>query len=186
MYTTISKIHRYTEDSDLAFEATIQNRIITNQSDASNPTLAGTLTSTVNYYQTLLEGSGTDSGNLVFSISGTLSAGSSVSHNLQSVSRTAFGGTLTATFTNVKALEIINFGSGTADVLLVGSGSTPFTPWGYASGTSIVERIEPLSSFSKVNKRYGWTPTASSRSINIKNLSTSGVYYQLLVVGCSG
>lgn len=170
----------------MAFDCSLQNRIIVNQSDISNPTVAGTLTSTVNYYQTLVEGSGTDSGNLVFSVSGTISAGASVSHNLQSVTRTAFGGTLTATFTNVKALEIINYGSGTADILLVGSGSTPFTPWGYASGTSIVERIEPLSSFSKINKRYGWTPTASSRSVNIKNLSTSGVYYQLIVVGCSG
>jgi hypothetical protein len=170
----------------MAFEASIQNRIIVNQTDSSNPTVAGTLVSTVNYYQTLIQGSGTDSGNLVYSVSGTLSSGNSVSYNLQSITRTSFNGTLTATFTNVKAIEIVNFGSGTADILLVGSGSTPFAPWGYASGTSIVERIEPLSSFSKVNKRYGWTPTASSRSINVKNLSSSGVYYQLLVVGCSG
>jgi hypothetical protein len=170
----------------MAFESVLVNQIITSQSDPSNPTVAGNLVSTVSYRHSLLEGSGTDSGNLHYSVSGLLSSGSSVSYNLQSISRVFFGGTQTNTFTQVKAIQILNLGSGSADVLLVGSGSTPFAPWAYASGTSVVERIEPLSSFYKANRRFGWDVSAGSRSINIKNLSTSGVVYHLAVVGVSG
>lgn len=170
----------------MAFESVLVNQIITSQSDPSNPTVAGNLVSTLNYRQTLVEGSGTDSGNLHYSVSGSLSAGGTVSYDLQAVSRTFFNGVQTNNFTNVKAIQIINLGSGTADILLVGSGSNPFAPWAYASGTSVVERIEPYSTFYKANRRFGWTPTASSKNINIRNISSSGVSYQLAVVGCSG
>lgn len=170
----------------MAFSPQIVTQITWQESDDTNPTVAGILSGDVNLRRTLLSGSGTDSGNIGYSVSGSLGSGASVSYNLLSITRAFFNGSQTSSITNVKALEVINLGSGTADVLLVGSGSQPFTPWAYASGTSVVERIEPGSSWVKNSLRFGWTPTSNNRNINIKNLSTSGVPYYFAVVGCSG
>lgn len=116
--------------------------------------------------------------------SGTLLEDASVTYDLAALTRTLFGDTTTITLTRIKALLIVNTGTGIGKLVVGNATSNAWAaPWRCdGTDTSITEDVLPDSPMLKANRQDGWDVCATQK--NIKLTARNGaVTYSIAVFG---
>ena len=133
----------------------------------------------------LTDGSGTEQVNMLWHDVLTLPSGGSTYLNLQSLTRTLFGKTVTVGFQTVRCIAVKNQNEDSgAYFTITASGSNGFTS--IFSGATGKAPVHPKCSIVFPNVIDGWAVSAGSRQIEINDAGGSGCVFEISVIGVSG
>lgn len=149
--------------------------------DLSTPIDAGSLDLTDN----LATGTGNDQSDLIWHDERTLASGASDSLDLNALTKTLFGSTITTVFVKIKGIVIHNKSTTAGEKFTVGNGTNPFVgPFG---GTGAhTQFVEPDGVYLQTNPRAGWTVTnATADVLKILNAGAGSNIYDIAIWGTS-
>lgn len=133
----------------------------------------------------LTQGTGNSECDCVFHAIRTASGNGSDTLDLTSLSFTLFDQIGTLSFHNVKGIVFKNNSESTGDVLaVVATGTNPFkSPFNSSSGNI---PIYPTASVLFNNPIVGWTVDSTHKTISVTNSGSSGLLYEVCIVGVTG
>lgn len=129
-------------------------------------------TSSMEYEQDLTDGTGANQADKFWHDTLSIGVNASVDLQLDALTQSIFGSTVTITLVKVKGIFIINNLTTAGDELIVGGGTNPFLkPWNDV--TNAREFIGPGGMWFNSNPVDGWTVTGSSND-NLRIANPSG------------
>jgi hypothetical protein len=140
------------------------------------------------YARSLADGTATDQADRLWHDQRTLAGSASENLDLNNLTNTLFGSTLTVNFAKVKALLIVNLATTAGEDLLVGGAGAGGNAWSAPfDGDPDAKIAVPADSIVLlVNKKNGWPVTnGSSDILKIANASAASVSYKIAIVGTS-
>lgn len=140
------------------------------------------------YARSLADGTAADQADRLWHDQRTLAGSASENLDLNNLTNTLFGSTLTVNFAKVKALLIVNLATTAGEDLLVGGAGAGANAWSAPFDNDPDAKIAvPADSIVfLVNKKNGWTVTNGSADIlKIANASAASVSYKIAIVGTS-
>lgn len=136
----------------------------------------------LSYSETLANGSGSSQAQKVWHDERTLAAGATETLDLNALTNSAFGGTVTVNFSTVKFLAIVVTTASTGYLQIGGAASNEWYAPFAAAGDKV--KVGPDSLLVLSEKVSGWTVTnGSADSLKIDNPSAVSVTYRIVIVG---
>lgn len=131
------------------------------------------------------DGTAVDQADKVWHDTRTVNAGANDDLDLNALTNTIFGSTVTINFVKIKAILIINTSTTSGDELRVGgAASQEWLAWVLAAGDKV--RLGADSALLISSKKDGWTVTnGSSDTLRIHNPGASPITYKIAIVGTS-
>ena len=141
--------------------------------------------SKLEYSAAVADGVAADQCDKIWHDTRTLAAGASDDLDLNSLTNTLFGSTVTINFAKVKFLLLVNTSTVAGDDLtLGGAASQEWTAWVGAAGDKV--RVPADSCLLVSNKKNGWTVVnGSSDVLRIGNVGSAAVTYKIVLAGTS-
>lgn len=144
-----------------------------------------TETATLNYSQTLENGSGSLQANYGVITSGTLPSGGKEYLDFRSLTKTVFNADTTIQFSKIKSIVIENRSTAYAnDITVAASGANALTE--LFNGGSGNVRVKPYAVYQYSDPISGVTVDATNKDLRIDDVDGSGVNWRLIVVGVTG
>ncbi len=142
--------------------------------------------SKLEFSASLADGTGADQADKVWHDERTIAAASNDELDLNMLTTTIFGSTVTINLAKVKAILVVNLSTNAGDELEVGGAATnPFTGPFNGVASAVVE-VGPDSALLLCNKKDGWPVTnGSSDTLRIRNPNAAAVSYRIVIVGTS-
>lgn len=138
------------------------------------------------YDQALADGTGADEADVLWHDERTLAASSNDDLDLTDLAMAVFGGSVAVDFAKVKAILLVNTSTTSGDVLHVGGAGAAAFSAPFANDDDAVVEVGADSPLLLVNKKDGWTVTASTAHVlRIHNPGANSITYRIVIVGTS-
>lgn len=139
----------------------------------------------LDYDRSFADGTGTDQADKIWHDSRTLAAGASDDLDLNTLTNSIFGSTVTINFAKIKAILIVNVATTTGEDLTVGgAASQEWTAWVGAGGDKV--RVPADSCLLISNRKSGWAVTnGASDTLRITNTGAGPITYRIAILGTS-
>jgi hypothetical protein len=137
------------------------------------------------YDRTFLDGVAADQADKVWHDFRTLAVAANDDLDLNALTNSIFGSTVTINFAKIKCILIVNMATAAGDDLLVGGAAAqPWSAWAGAADDRVRVPADSCLLFS--NRKSGWTVTnGASDTLRIANAGTGSITYRIAVLGTS-
>jgi hypothetical protein len=137
------------------------------------------------YDKTFADGVAADQADKIWHDSRTLAAAANDDLDLNALTNTIFGSTVTINLAKVKAILIVNTATTAGEDLTVGGApAQEWTAWVAAAGDRV--RVPADSCLLISNRKTGWTVTnGASDTLRITNTGAGSITYKIAVLGTS-
>jgi hypothetical protein len=137
------------------------------------------------YDKSFADGIAADQADKIWHDSRTLAAAANDDLDLNALTNTIFGSTVTINLAKVKAILIVNTATtGGEDLTVGGAAAQEWTAWVGAAGDKV--RVPADSCLLISNRKAGWTVTnGASDTLRITNTGAGSITYKIAVLGTS-
>ncbi len=137
------------------------------------------------YDRTLVDGVAADQADKVWHDIRAVAAAANDDLDLNSLTNSIFGSTITINFAKIKGILIMNMATTAGEDLLVGSAAAQaWSAWVGAADDRV--RVPADSCLLITNRKSGWTVTnGASDTLRIANAGTGSITYRIAVLGTS-
>jgi hypothetical protein len=137
------------------------------------------------YDRSFADGTAADQADKIWHDSRTLASGASDDLDLNALTNTIFGSTVTINMAKVKAILIVNTATTAGEDLTVGGAAAQeWTAWVGAAGDKV--RVPADSCLLITNRKSGWSVTnGASDTLRVTNTGAGSITYKIAVLGTS-